>query len=136
MKIVIIDGQGGGVGMKLVEGLRAALPQAELVAVGTNSIATAAMLRAGATAGATGENATVVNCRDADVITGPLGIVLADAMYGEITPEMAWAVARSGAQRVLVPVEKCRTHVAGLPEKTMAGLIGDAVSQIVRLCRE
>ena len=90
MRVVIIDGQGGGMGRALTERLRAASPEAEIVAVGTNVLATAAMLKAGASAGATGENAVRVNCRRADVIAGPIGIVLADALLGEITPEMAW----------------------------------------------
>ena len=93
MRIIVIDGQGGGIGRSLTEKLRAELPEAELVAVGTNSAATANMMRAGANVGATGENAVVFNCARTDVIVGPLGIILADAMLGEITPRMACAVA-------------------------------------------
>lgn len=91
MRIIVIDGQGGGIGRSLMEKLRAELPEAELVAVGTNSAATANMMRAGANVGATGENAVVFNCARTDVIVGPLGIILADAMLGEITPRMACA---------------------------------------------
>lgn len=87
MTIVVIDGQGGGIGGRLIEQLRPYLPDAEIIAVGTNGMATAAMLRAGANIGATGENAAVYNCRDADIIAGPIGIMQANAMYGELTPQ-------------------------------------------------
>ena len=99
MNIMILDGQGGGVGKALVEGIRRAMPDARIIAVGANAIATAAMLRAGADAGATGENPAVVCARKADVIAGPIGILLKDAMLGEITGAMAAAVAESPAHR-------------------------------------
>ena len=95
-KVLVIDGQGGGLGRQLVSALAAACPEAELTAVGTNSLAANAMLKAGASRAATGENAVVVNCRRADVIVGPIGIVIADALLGEITPAMAAAVCQSG----------------------------------------
>ena len=97
-KVLVIDGQGGGLGRQLVSALAAACPEAELTAVGTNSLAANAMLKAGASRAATGENAVVVNCRRADVIVGPIGIVIADALLGEITPAMAAAVCQSGAR--------------------------------------
>ncbi|MBU3820415.1 MAG: DUF3842 family protein, partial [Candidatus Faecalibacterium intestinavium] len=96
-RIVVIDGQGGGLGRQLVAALAASCPNAELVAVGTNSLATSAMLKAGAARGATGENAVIVNSRSADIIVGPLGIVIADSLLGEITPAMAAAVGQSSA---------------------------------------
>ncbi|NLG05202.1 MAG: DUF3842 family protein [Clostridia bacterium] len=92
MKIVVIDGQGGNVGKLLIERLKNKFEDAQIIAVGTNSIATANMLKAGVRQGATGENATIVNCRDADYIVGPIGIVIADSLLGEITPAMAVAV--------------------------------------------
>ena len=85
MNVLVIDGQGGGLGRQLVAAISAACPEARLTAVGTNSLATSAMLKAGTVRAATGENAVVVNCRIADVIVGPIGIVIADALLGEIT---------------------------------------------------
>ena len=130
MRILVIDGQGGGLGRQLTAALKAVCPQAVLRAVGTNSAATAAMLRAGADEAATGENAALVGCRWADVIVGPVGIVLADALLGEITPAMAAAVARSPAKRVLIPVNLCDTLVAGVPEQTMGALVQRAAALI------
>lgn len=135
MKILIIDGQGGGIGKALVEKLRERLPEAEILAVGANAIATSAMLRAGANAAATGENAAIVCCRDADVIAGPIGIVLKDAMMGEITASMAAAVAASPAQRVLIPVLRCSTYVAGTQGVALQKLLDDAVSRIAQLAQ-
>lgn len=114
MEILIIDGQGGGLGRQLVAAAKKAVPQAVVTAVGTNSAAAAAMRKAGADRAATGENAVAVGCRRADVIMGPLGIVMADALLGEITPAMALAVAQSRARRILVPVNRCDTLVVGV----------------------
>ena len=130
MQIVVIDGQGGGIGKNLVERLRAELPETQIVAVGANSIATSAMLKAGANVGATGENAVQYNVRTADVVAGPIGILVANAMWGEITPAMAAAVSASPAQKVLSPVEQCRVHVAGVVEKALSRYIEDAVEVI------
>ena len=130
MRLLIIDGQGGGLGRQLVTALKTACPGAEIRAVGANSAATAAMLRAGADEAATGENAVVVGCRWADVIAGPVGIVLADALLGEITPAMAAAVARSPARRVLLPVNLCDTLIAGVPDQTMGELVQRAAALI------
>ena len=133
MKILIIDGQGGGIGRALTERLRARLPEAEILAVGANAAATAAMLRAGADAGATGENAVRVCCRDADVIAGPIGIVLADAMMGEITAAMAASVATARAKRVLIPVQRCATVIAGAENLPLPRLLEDAFDRISEL---
>ena len=114
MNILIVDAQGGGVGRQLVLAIRARFPDADITAVGTNAAATGAMMKAGASRAATGENAVVVCSRRADVIVGAIGIVIADAMLGEITPRMAAAVAQSGAKRVLLPVSHCDNIVAGV----------------------
>ena len=134
MRVVIIDGQGGGMGRALTERLRAASPEAEIVAVGTNVLATAAMLKAGASAGATGENAVRVNCRRADVIVGPLGIVMADALLGEITPAMALAAAQSRARRILIPTNRCETTVVGVQDGSMTALVEQAVCRVREIC--
>lgn len=131
MKILVIDGQGGGVGKSLIAALKREMPTQPLIALGTNTQATAAMLKAGASAGATGENAVRVNCRRADVIAGPIGIVLADALLGEITPEMARCVAASPARKVLLPMQKCHIQVAGVAQLTTQELVEDAVRRIL-----
>lgn len=129
-QIVVIDGQGGGFGRALIEGLRAAGVREEIIAVGLNSVATTAMLRAGASAGATGENAAVVNAGRADILAGPLGLVMANSMLGECSPAVAMAVAESRAQRVLIAATKCGTHIAGLPDMPLAAAIADGVRVI------
>lgn len=134
MKILVIDGQGGGLGKQLVAALSARCPQAQLTAVGTNSLATSAMRKAGAVRTATGENAVVVNCRHADVIVGPIGIVIADALLGEITPAMAAAVCQSGAKRVLIPVNHCDNYIVGVPEQPISDLVAAAVQKVTDLC--
>ena len=131
--IVIIDGQGGGIGRQLVARLRERLPEAVITAVGTNCSATDAMLKAGASAGATGENAVLVACRRAEVIAGPVGIVIADALGGEITPAMAVAVAQSPAVRVLLPFNHCSNRIVGVADYNVARLVQNAVDEIVRL---
>ena len=133
MNIVVIDAQGGGMGRQLVSAIKQAVPEANLTAVGTNSAATSAMLKAGADRAATGENAVVVNSRRADIITGPIGIVVADALLGEITPAMAAAVGSSSATRVLVPVSHCNTVVAAVPDLPMSALIQSAVERIAAI---
>lgn len=128
MKIVLIDGQGGRIGSLLAARIRKeAFPDLELIAVGTNAAATAAMLRAGADAGATGENPVVVACRDADFILGPIGILSADSLLGEVTPAMAVAVGQSRAQKILLPVNRCSNHVVGVPELSLSELADRAV---------
>lgn len=131
MEILIIDGQGGNLGRQLVRRLKEAAPQADVTAVGTNSTATENMLKGGADRAATGENAVIVNARRAKIIAGPLGIVMADALLGEVTPAMAAAVASSDAVRVLIPMNRCDTLVAGVGEKAMGELIEDGVKKIL-----
>ena len=130
MNILIIDAQGGGIGRQLVAAIRENLPEAEITAAGTNTAATAAMLKAGAQHGATGENAVVVGCRRADVIVGPIGIVIADSLWGEVTPKMAVAVGQSSAQRVLIPINHCDNRIAGLQDVTVGQLVVHAVDMI------
>ena len=133
MKIVIIDGQGGRMGGLLAEKIKkAAIPGAEIYALGTNSAATTAMLKAGADYGATGENPVLVNCRDADYIIGPLGIMAADSLLGEVTPAMAVAVGQSSAMKILLPVNKCNHHVVGVSsEYSMSELAEQAVRYLL-----
>lgn len=136
MRVVIIDGQGGRIGQLLVERIREAALDCEVVAIGTNSIATTAMLKAGADRGATGENPVLVLCRDADVIVGPLGIIAADSLMGEITDKMAAAVAKSSATKLLLPVNMCNKIVAGTRSMTMSALISEAVTQLSELVNQ
>ena len=134
MNVIVIDGQGGGLGRQLVAALSAQCPDIRLVAVGTNSVAAQAMHKAGAQRAATGENAVVVNCRNADIIVGPIGIVIADALLGEITPAMAAAVCQSGAKRVLIPVNHCDNYIVGVPEQPIGDLVAAAVQKVTDLC--
>ncbi len=130
MNVLIIDGQGGGVGRTLVSALIKEASEIEITAVGTNSIAASAMKKAGAHHAATGENAVVVGCRYADVIAGPIGIVIANALYGEITPVMAAAVGKSRAKRVLIPTSQCGNIIVGVTDTNMGSLIRNAVNEI------
>ena len=130
MNVLVIDGQGGGLGKQVVAAIRAACPEIAITAVGTNSLATNVMLKAGADTAATGENAIVVGCRHANVIIGPIGIVIADALFGEITPRMAVAVGQSGATRILIPMNHCNNLIAGMPEQPVGRLVQGAVSQL------
>lgn len=133
MKIAVVDGQGGKLGRQLVEKIAASVKNAEILAIGTNSAASAAMLKGGADAAATGENALIVACRKADVIVGPVGIAIADALMGEITPAMAAAVGSSNAVRVLLPFNKCDTYIAGVGNVSLSEIINDAVAKIADL---
>jgi len=135
MKVLVIDAQGGGMGRMLVEGLKKALPEQPVIAVGTNALATSAMLKAGADQAATGENAIRVCAATADLILAPVGMVLADAMLGEVTADMALAVGRSPAHRILLPVARCQTTIAGMPKMTMAEAVEQAVAEAVRRIR-
>ena len=133
MKLVVIDGQSGRTGALLVERVRAAGLPLELLAVGTNAIATAAMMKAGAQRGATGENPVLVACRDADIIAGTIGILMADALMGEISPAMAVAVGQARARRILIPLNQCDNLVAGVAELPVARLLESAVGELGKL---
>ena len=128
--ILIIDGEGGMLGKQMVEAVKRLQADGEIIAVGTNSIATANMLKAGADRGATGENAVIVAARSADIIVGPIGIVIADSLLGEITPKMAVALGQSGAAKILIPVNKCNNIVIGASDKSTSELIEEAIKKI------
>ena len=130
MTVLVVDGQGGRLGSQLVKEIVQRFPEHDLLAVGTNSMATERMLKAGAARAATGENAVAVACRRADVIVGPVGMVIADALLGEVTPAMAEAVGRSGAVRILLPSDKCDTLIAGIGGQGMSALITDAMDKL------
>jgi threonine/homoserine efflux transporter RhtA len=133
MNILVIDGQGGRLGRKLLESIRKTCPEAHITAVGTNSMATEYMMNSNcANQLATGENAVIVACRSAQIIVGPFGIATADAMMGEISPAMANAVASSAAYRVLIPMNLCNTYVAGIM-KGSAAIMEDAMNHIQEL---
>lgn len=132
LKVVVVDGQGGRLGQLITESIKKEKLNVSVYAVGTNSIATAAMLKAGADFGATGENPVIVACRDADVIIGPIGIVSADSLLGEITPSMAVAVGQSSAVKLLLPVSNCNNRVVGVKKLSM----GDMVKETVELLKE
>lgn len=135
MKILIIDAQGGGMGRQLVASVKKEFPQAEITAVGTNSIATSNMLKSGADHAATGENAVVVGCRKADVIIGPVGIAIADSMYGEITPVMAAAVGQSDAKKLLIPMNQCNNVIVGIKNVSMGSMVEAVIEQLKDVIR-
>lgn len=130
MNILIIDGQGGGVGRQLVESIKRAFPNHIITAVGTNALATQAMLKAGADHVATGENAVIVASRTADVIVGPIGIAIVDSLWGEITPQMAMAVGQSKAVRILLPMNLCNNYIAGIEKYNTSSLLEDSILKI------
>lgn len=133
MNILVIDAQGGGIGKQVVAAIKRNMPEMEITAVGTNSAATTAMLKAGADHAATGENAVIVGCRRADVIVGPVGIVIADSLYGEITPAMALAVGQSNARRLLIPVNHCDNFIVGVSDLALGKLIEGVISEIRKM---
>ena len=130
MNILVIDAQGGGIGKQLVARIKKAYPAETVIAVGTNSIATAAMIKAGADQGATGENSVIVACRTADVIIGPVGIVITDAMLGEITDVIAQTIAKAKATRILIPFNMCDTMIAGVTDTSTGSLIDAAMETL------
>ena len=135
MNILVMDAQGGGIGKQVVTAVRTRFPDVTITAVGTNAAATTAMLRAGADEGATGENAAVVCCRRADVIIGPVGIVIADALLGEVTPRMAVAVGQSASKRILIPVNHCANFIAGVADMSVGRLVDSVVAELEKTIR-
>ena len=129
-KITIIDGQGGKIGKTIVEQLKRMHPEQELYAIGTNALATSAMLKAGADYGATGENPCIVNAADSDIIIGPIGIVMANALLGEITPAIATAVGASKAYKIFIPMNRCNHYVAGSGEASLSETILDVCKKV------
>lgn len=130
MNILVIDGQGGGIGKNIIEQVKSRLSNVNVTAVGTNSTATSNMLKAGADNAATGENSVVVACKNTDIIIGPIGIVITDSMIGEITQVISNSIARSDAVKILIPVSKCHAHIAGLKESPISKYIDDAIDLI------
>ena len=136
MKVVVIDGQSGRIGQLFVEKVTKAKLDCELVAIGANAIATSAMLKAGASMGATGENPVIVASRTADVIVGPIGILAADAMLGEITPAMSVAVGQSRARKLLLPVNLCNNLVVGTQSLSLSAVLDEAVELLRQILSE
>lgn len=135
MNILVIDGQGGKIGRLLVEAIKAKYDKVEVTVIGTNSTATANMIKGGADNAATGENPVVVGCRKADMIIGPASIAVADSMLGEITPAMAVAVGQSSAVKILIPINKCDNMFVGVEDLSITELIRKAVDQISNTCK-
>ena len=133
MKITIIDGQGGKMGKTIIEQLKKLHPDLPLYAIGTNSIATSAMLKAGADYGATGENPCIVNAEDSDIIVGPIGIVMANSLLGEITPAIATAIGSSKAYKILLPVNRCNHFIVGCSDISLSESIQQVCDKIESL---
>ena len=130
MRIMVMDGQGGGVGRLLIEEITAAMPDAEVIAVGTNAMATANMMKGGTALGATGENAVIYNSARVDAICGPMGILMANAMLGEITPAMAQAVSGADKPVFLIPMSKCNAKIAGVSDKKLSEYVREVVGEL------
>lgn len=136
MRIAVIDGQGGGMGKAMVEKLRCEFGETiEIIALGTNALATALMLKAGANEGASGENAIVLNSSKVDVIMGPIGIIVANSMLGELTPLMAKAIAESPAKKVLIPLNRCNIQIAGVRSEPLPHYIDEAIAIVKELIK-
>lgn len=130
MNVLVVDAQGGGIGKQIVSAIKKQIPEIEITAVGTNAIALSAMLKAGADHGATGENAVIVGCRSTDVIIGPVGIVIADSLFGEITPAMAVAIGQSRAKRILIPMNHCDNIIAGVEDLNISKLLSCMINEL------
>lgn len=133
MKIIIIDGQGGKIGKLIVEQIKKRMPNLKVTVIGTNSIATAAMLKAGADNGATGENPVIFNSKSADVIIGPIGIVIANSLLGEVTPSMAKAVGESKAHKLLIPLNKCNNIIIGKQDLSLTEYINLTIEELLKI---
>ncbi len=132
-RILVIDGQGGGVGRQLVKSIKEKVTNVTIIAIGINSIATSVMHKAGADVIATGENAIIVNSKKVDIIVGPIGIILTDALCGEVTNTISDAIATSSAKKVLIPFNNCDTIISGLSNTSINFLIDDTIKKINEL---
>lgn len=130
MRIAVVDGQGGGIGRAIVEKIKTAMPEVEVLALGTNSAATGQMIRAGADDGATGENAIVHNMKYVDVVVGVIAIINANSMMGELSPKMAQAIGESRAFKVLLPINRCNIHVVSVEDAPLSVHLDNAVKAI------
>lgn len=130
MNVLVVDGQGGQLGGQLIKLLKENFEEIKISAVGTNAMATSTMLKAGANQAATGENPLIVACRKADIIIGPIGIVIADSLWGEITPQMAVAVGQAEAVRILLPINKCDNIVAGISDLSTTTILNDVIARM------
>ena len=136
MKLMIMDGQGGGIGATIIKRLREAIGNdLEILALGTNSIATSRMMKAGANRGGTGENAIIWTCTEVDVIIGPLSILMANAMMGEVTAEMASAVSSSKAKKILIPLTQEKVKIIGVSDEPLPHLVNQAIDTITEMSR-
>jgi len=134
IRIAVIDGQGGGIGKALIDKIRAiGKNDYKIVALGTNTLATTNMLKAGAADGATGENAIVYNASKVDVIMGPIGIITANSMLGELSPRMAEAISESPAKKILIPFNKCNIYITGITEDSLHSHLESAVQKLQTL---
>ncbi len=133
MKILVVDGQGGKIGKQLIEQILSKFPKIDIMAVGTNAIATSTMLKTGINCAATGENAVIVNSQKADIIIGPIGIAIANALYGEVTPKMSAAIGESSAKKIFIPINKCDNLIVGVKDLSITSLINDALNVIADL---
>lgn len=129
-QILIIDGQGGKIGKQIIEALKAYSDNIFITAIGTNGNATAAMLKAGADQGATGENPVLVACKKADIIVGPVGIVVADSLLGEVSEKMAVAVGQSEAVKILIPINRCNNIIVGVKIDSINEMIQEVVQEV------
>lgn len=135
-QVLVIDGQGGQLGSQIIREILTRFPGVSVCAVGTNATATLAMKKAGAEKAATGENPVVVACRAADVIIGPIGIVIADSLFGEVTPQIAVTVGQARAIRILIPFNRCENLVAGVQDGSTTALIQDAMEKLKIILHE
>jgi hypothetical protein len=127
--VMVMDGQGGGIGSAIIKGIREAISdELEIFALGTNSIATSRMMKAGANRGATGENAIVRTCCKVDIIIGPLAILMSHSMMGEVTPRMSEAVCSSEAKKILIPLTQERVEIVGISGEPLPHLVNRAVN--------
>jgi hypothetical protein len=129
--IAVIDGQGGGIGSVIIKRLREAFSEkVEIIALGTNAMATGAMLKAGANKGASGENAIVQTVRVVDLLIGPINILFANSMMGELTPKMSEAIASSPALKCLLPLKMAEVEIIGAPKEPLPHLVDQLVKRI------